>query len=118
MHTALAISPDQERHILAVSTRDFSIGAMLDVALDVNIGKGLAARTLNLLGEVEGVACIANDPERMRRLRQARNISQTLVIMKRRRLKDREEIKKQKGGRTAAKEAKRAAERPLLLFLR
>jgi hypothetical protein len=117
-HADLAISPDQERHILTVTARDLSIGAMLDAALDINIGKGLATRKLNLLGEVEGVACIANDPERLRRLRQARNIGEAVASIKLSRLKKKEEKKKDKSGRSAAKEAKRAAERPLLLFLR
>jgi hypothetical protein len=57
-------SADQERRIFNVTARDFSIGAMLDGALLINAGKRHAARTINLLGESEGVACIVNDPKR------------------------------------------------------
>jgi hypothetical protein len=110
----LAISPDQEIHILTLKSKDVGVGAMLDAALDVNIGKGLATRKLNMIGEVDGVACIANDPLRMRRLRQVVNITSSIEDIKagRAKLKQAQKAEKVKG--KAAKQAKRDAELPLL----
>jgi hypothetical protein len=64
----LAISPVQQKHILEVDARTFGIGQVLKSACDVNVGKGLAVRKLNMLGEIEGVACITNNPARLRTL--------------------------------------------------
>ena len=66
-HLDLHITPCQERIIMEANSLDFSIGSFLSSGLDVNIGKRLSSRQLNLLGEIDGVACIANSPERLRR---------------------------------------------------
>jgi uncharacterized membrane protein YgcG len=113
----LAFTPDQERVIFKISARDFSIGALLDTALDFNLGKGLAQRKINLLGELEGMACIVNTPERQRMLHQANQLGVSLAALK---LSKREHAKKthiERGVAKARKAAKNALESPIIALL-
>jgi hypothetical protein len=111
-------SADQERRIFNVTARDFSIGAMLDGALLINAGKRHGARTINLLGESEGVACIVNDPKRLLLLQQAATLSESMASL----LQSRAAAKEDKGAgrakKAAAKLTSEAAELPILQLLK
>jgi hypothetical protein len=113
----LEISPDQERNVLQLSARDMSIGAMLNSALDFNIGKGLAARKLNQLGEIDGVGCITNSPERLRRLRQAANLARGLEETKLSRAKERKRKAVEKKAIVETREASKARDAPIIALL-
>lgn len=113
----LCASPDQERAIFAANARDVSIGAFLDSALDVNLGKGLASRKLNLLGEIDGVAGIVNSEEGLRRRRQAAQLARSLEAIKlsKQQLKNRQ--KKDKQVKAAARKEKLQKEAPIFKLL-
>jgi hypothetical protein len=69
----------------------------------------MAKRRLNVLGEVNSQCVWANNPERMQKLQQAADLSETLARMKRRKACDaaekaRVELDKLKGRAPAAKE--------------
>ena len=81
-HLELAVSLDQERMIFKPNARDLSIGSFLSGALDVNLGKGLASRKLNLLGSIDGVAEIVNSEEGCLRRRQAAILSTSIETIK------------------------------------
>jgi hypothetical protein len=101
-----------------VTPRDFSIGAMLDGALAINAGKRHAARTINLLGESEGVACIVNVPKRLLLLQQAATLSESMASL----LQSRAAAKVGKGAgrakKAAAKQASEAEETPVVQLLK
>ena len=116
-HLDICTSPDQERIILKANARDLSIGSFLDSALDANVGKGLASRKLNLLGEIDGMACIVNSPERLRRLRQARHLQSALGGIKQTKATERKRKKAKKQADAERKSASDAIERPIIELL-
>jgi hypothetical protein len=103
-HLDVNVSEGQRHAIFKVDARAFSLGAILKSALDVNVGKGLAARKLNMLGEIDGVACITNSPARLRRLKQAVMLATSIEQIKLGKQKNKAEKKKKKGEQSEGKE--------------
>ena len=112
----LEISKDQQ-NLMDVDAKDFGIGAMLAGGLDQNLGKGLAARKLNFLGEFEGLACIANDPKRVNRLKQLVALTSSIEMLKLIRKEDQKQTKHLKEAKMAEKEAKKALLAPIIAIL-
>jgi hypothetical protein len=101
----LMYTPEQERRIFNITAQDATIGAMLDGALDLNLGKCHAARQINRLGEAEGVACIVNDPKRLLLIQQSAALSQSMAQL----IRGRAAAKKNKGVVKAKKAAAKQA---------
>lgn len=118
-HLDVAVShvQDQQKEILTVDARSFALGEILKSALDVNVGKGLAARKLNMLGEIEGVACITNSPARMRRLHQAVMLATSIEAIKMGKKRSREEKKQKKEAKAITKMARLVQEAPIRVLL-
>jgi hypothetical protein len=116
-HLDVNVSDDQRRAIFKVDARAFSLGAILKSALDVNVGKGLAARKLNMLGEIDGVACITNSPDRLRRLKQAVMLATSIEQIKLGKQKNKAEKKKKKENKAKAKKDQLERERPIAALL-
>mmetsp|Transcript_39631 Transcript_39631/g.77985 ORF Transcript_39631/g.77985 Transcript_39631/m.77985 type:complete len:306 (+) Transcript_39631:277-1194(+) len=113
----LFVSPHQERSFFDANARDLSIGAFLDIALDVNLGKGLASRKLNLLGEIDGVAGIVNSEEGLRRRRQAAALATSLESMKVSQRREKIKRKQAREAKTAKKKQKLDMEAPVEALL-
>lgn len=67
------VTSQQQQKYFNPIANDTKIGAILQGPLQVVVGKGLSSRKLNSLGEIDGVACIANSEERVMRLHQENN---------------------------------------------
>lgn len=113
----LRVEPDQERRIFQANARDLSIGSFLDAALDVNLGKGLASRKLNMLGEIEGVASIVNSPDGIRRRFQARQLAETVEAIKLSKQQHSNNKKLNKQVSAATRKTKLATEAPIVKLL-
>ena len=83
----------------------------MNCALDHNLGKNLAARKMNMLGEVDGLACIVNDPKRLRKVKQASMLSSTIASIK----VDRQVEKKVRNAAREVKEIMNAAKTAAVL---
>ena len=73
----LQIGVDQNI-ILNPSPEDFAIGTLLKDASSGAVGRKLASRKINILGEQVGACCVANDPERLRNLKQGLNLASAI----------------------------------------
>lgn len=113
----LCASPDQERLIFNVTAREYTIGAMLDGAIDINVGKGLSQRKLNLLGENEGMACVSNTPDRLRRLRQSSTLSASIEALKLSRMQAKKSRAAVKASKAALVSTTSATELPIVALL-
>jgi hypothetical protein len=116
-HIDVEISPDQQREILKACPRSLTIGAMMGGALDINLGKGLAQRKFNLIGELEGMACIANSAARIKRLRQAATLETAQEALKLARKNERASKKGAKIAQAARKKAEQEEISPILELL-
>jgi hypothetical protein len=92
--------------------------AMLDGALLINAGKRHAARTINLLGESEGVACIVNDPKRLLLLQQAATLSESMASFVQSRAAAKEDEGAGRAKKASAKLTSEASELPILQLLK
>ena len=108
---------DQVRMIIKPKPREYTIGSMLDAALDINLGKGLAQRRLNMIGESEGIACVANTPARFRRLRQSAMLVSSLGDIKKHRLLAKKGRAAISASKQAGKRAAAALEAPIRALL-
>ena len=105
-HLLLCHSSDQERTVFNLNARDLSIGSFLDCALDVNVGKGLASRKLNMLGLIDGVAEIVNSEDGLRRRRQAAQFAESLESMKLSKREHKLHQKQKKQGKAATRQTR------------
>ena len=104
-YLALEVTTLQSQTLLKMSAKELSIGSFLSSGLDINIGKKLAARKLNMLGEIEGLSCVANGEERLKRLKQAANLGSAIEEMKIAKLN----YKKEKAAAKKAQQMEKAA---------
>lgn len=74
-------SQQQQKYFTPIAN-DTKIGAILQGPLQVVVGKGLSSRKLNSLGEIDGVACIANSEERVMRLHQRQQLEGMVATLK------------------------------------
>jgi hypothetical protein len=116
-HLDLCITTDNKK-IMELTARDLSIGAMMTGAIKVNMGKGLAARKLNLLGEIDGVACIVNCPDRLRRLKQAGLLSTSFDALNLARETARTTRAAAKSAKDATRKAASEVQAPIIDLLR
>ena len=76
----LAIYPGQKK-IIDPTVSDLTCGTVLKWGLEANVGKRMASRTLNILGEQVGSCGWANGSDRMEKLKQCLNLAKTLESM-------------------------------------